>query len=97
MVEECKIIIRKIVTINDSNGRERKATAVLLTALLKSGSVSPPSPRIGDHAEAPWKCSTSHCSFFLESQNLREDAKKSRSTAPQCTVSLHTTACGKMS
>lgn len=97
MVEECKIIIRKIVTINDSNGRERKATAVLLTALLKYGSVSSPSPRIGDHVEAPWERSTSQCSFFLESQNLHEAAKKSRSTALQCTVSLHTTACGKMS
>lgn len=97
MVEECKIIIRKIVIINDSNERERKATDVLFTALLKSGSVSPPSPSIGDHVEAPWECTTSQCSFLLESQNLHEAAKKSGSAALQCTVPLHTTACHKMS
>ena len=96
MVEEYKIIIRKIVTINNSNGRERKATTVLLTALPKS-EVPHPITSIRDHVEANWKYTTSQCVFLLESQNLHGTAKKSRSTAPQCTMLLHATACHKMS
>lgn len=64
MVKECKIIIRKRVTINNSNGNKKKAMTVLLAALL--------SPRIGAHVEALGNCSTSQCVFLLESQNSPE-------------------------
>ena len=78
MVKKCKIIIRKRVTINNWNGKEKKATTMLLAALSEPGRAASSSSGIGDHAEALGKYSTSQCIFLLESQNSCETAKKNR-------------------
>lgn len=56
MVKECKMMIRRRVTINLSNGRERKAmTTLLLAALPAPGShVTPITQNCRSHG-GPWE------------------------------------------
>ena len=51
--------------------------ALYSSPLRKEKRALPQSPRIGNHAEAPGKCSTSQCIFLLESQNSWETRKHS--------------------